>query len=367
MGLVTVDSFNDGLFGWKNTVSGVLTRIGSGGRNGNGLHHLYSTSSSDTGSVSYVSTADKSTEFYIGFAYMPKMFIYNGYTLPIMDVRGDSAATTHLQFRRYGQNSMQVLRGSAGTVLGTISDAFPSINKWTYWEFYVKLSDAAGAVTVLRDGKVALQLTSVDTKNAGTDANFDSIVFAPTYTTIESSNTSAAGGSTATFDPIAILSDFYWCNASGSINNTFLGDVTVQARVPNGNGTYSDLTGSDGNSTNNFQLVRSKTGPDTGRYVTSDSTGVKDTYSTENVSTGSTIFGVMQRTINRKVGASTRNIRGVAVHNNTATPTAYYGSDLALTTSYAANSIRWETNPATSALWTAADYNAAEFGVEIRP
>src|SRR5437764_673985 len=53
----------------------------------------------------------------------------------------------------------------------------------------------------------------------------------------------------------AYLDDLYVCDATGTTNNTFLGDVRVHTLVPSGNGTDSGLTGSDGNQVNNYQLV----------------------------------------------------------------------------------------------------------------
>jgi hypothetical protein len=81
--------------------------------------------------------------------------------------------------------------------------------------------------------------------------------------------------------------DFYVCDGSGSMNNDFLGDIRVEAIFPDDNGDHSDFAGSDGDSTDNFELVDEK-----GNLIacTADHDELEFTDADHGLSNGSTIY-----------------------------------------------------------------------------
>jgi hypothetical protein len=115
-----------------------------------------------------------------------------------------------------------------GTNLGagnpTVSTNVMSINTWYYVEIKcIFATSATGTCEVRVNGNVWLTLTSV--QNANTTAAADAFYWPNTNTA-----------------PVKYIRDFYVCNASGSVNNTYLGDITVAEIYPNAAGTNSAWT-----------------------------------------------------------------------------------------------------------------------------
>ena len=111
---------------------------------------------------------------------------------------------------------------------------FVPSNNWYYLEISVTIDDAIGEVHVRLNGSTTDEVSYTgDTKNAGTATDIDAVRFAFS----------------------GRIADVYVLNSLGSMNNNFLGDVAVRTLIPDGNGTSSQLTGSDGNTTDNYLLV----------------------------------------------------------------------------------------------------------------
>lgn len=291
-----------------------------------------------------VAAADEHATLIVGVALNPTTLAND---VPILGFLSDSGGTTHVSIVVTTTGAIRALRG--GTTLGSSSAGVVTAGAWQYVEALVTLSDTVGVVTVRVNGAQVLNLTSQDTKNSGTKTVLDSVLVG---------RTSAATATDESYD------DLYICNGAGSApSNTFLGDVRVRTLAPDGNGNSSQLVGSDGNSTNNYQLV-DETPPDTADYVGSATSGDKDTYTFGNLTelTG-TVFGVQRATYALKTDAGSRSIAHVVRSGGT----DYDGSDLTLATSAAFSMSLREQDPATSAAWTISGVNNAEFGVKVRP
>lgn len=173
------------------------------------------------------------------------------------------------------------------------------------------------------------------------------------------------GGGTGT----SYIDDVYICDTSGTVNNTFLGDVTVEAIYPNADGSSSQFTGSDADQTNNYQLVDEKVGdttyPDTSDYVASSTATHKDLYNFSAMTPSSaTIHGVQVNILAQKSDTGTRTYKSVAkLSSGSATDgdVEFAPSDSA----WAYGCDVWETTPGTSNAWTVSDVNGAEFGVKV--
>lgn len=111
--------------------------------------------------------------------------------------------------------------------------------------------------------------------------------------------------------------DFWICDGvdsgvSGAPNNDFLGDLRIQYRAPSGNGNSSGMTGSDGNSTDNYLLVDESAPNGDTDYVAGDSVGDKDTYAIQDLTpTAGTVYGVQVLSWARKTDAGARSICNV--------------------------------------------------------
>jgi hypothetical protein len=157
--------------------------------------------------------------------------------------------------------------------------------------------------------------------------------------------------------------DLYICDGAGSTNNNFLGDCRVDAFAANGNGNSSQLTGSDGNSTDNYLLVDDATTiDDDTTYVEHATVGNKDTYACANMShTPTSIFGVQVCANAKKDDAGAKSLCTVTRSGGADTD----GATQALSTSYTYYREILEQDPNGPIAWTATNFNAAEFGIKV--
>jgi hypothetical protein len=261
--------------------------------------------------------------------------------------RGDNAATDHVNVKHTTDQRLQIYRG--GTLLDQTAPNLVAFNVWHYIETKTALADAGGRIVVRLNGLTVLDFTG-DTKNGGTDTSIDSI-----YIGEGTGNTSGQG---------FYFDDYYMLNGAGAVNNDLLGDCCVYALFPNGNGNYSQWVGSDGNSTDNYLLVDENPDPNTSDYVENSTAGNKDSYPMSDLpGTVTGVQGVIARAYASKSDAGAQVMRQFARVSGT----DYAGADFAPSQgSYNTFSEIWELNPATSALWTPAQLNGAEFGIEGR-
>ncbi|MET0980421.1 MAG: hypothetical protein ABWX90_04140, partial [Candidatus Saccharimonadales bacterium] len=164
-------------------------------------------------------------------------------TNSIFDLRSDFAVTQHTTLMVNGDGSFNLRRGGVTNIGTTVAGTFtPDI--WHYVEMQVKLHDTTGFAIVKLDGTTIINVTGVDTKNAGTKTVYDQVRIA---------------GS-----PGWLYDDLYIKVGAGE---TFLGPITVETIYPNGNGNVSGWMGSDSNYIDNYLLVDEPGVPVTTDYV----------------------------------------------------------------------------------------------------
>ena len=257
----------------------------------------------------------------------------------------DALATQHVTVQVTTTGEIKVFRGNTGgTQLGstTASGLVPS-GSYTYIEAKAVLSDTVGAVTVRINGAQVFTVTGADTKNGGTKTAFDGIGMAIT-------------NATADVDDLVLM------NGAGSANNDFIGDVKIETLYPTGNGTTSGLTGSDGNSTDNYLLVDERP-PNTSDYNGSATDDLLDTYAMGDLTTLSgTVYGAVAYAYAAKSDAGTKG-GAIMVRSG---GTDYEKTDNALGTSYVYYNEIMEQNPNTSTAWTIATINSVELGYKVK-
>lgn len=229
-----------------------------------------------------------------------------------------------------------------GVVLAT-STAKITAGTYAYIEVKFVIHDTAGSIEVRKDGATILLVTNVDTQQTAT-AFADLIIFP---------NTNGSEAVTLDYD------DMYVCDASGTFNNNFLGDIRIDTTFPNGAGNSSQWLPSAGS---NYQNVDDDPSNDDTDYNIGSVVGVKDTYAFPDITpTAGNVVAVATNITVRKDDASAHSVRDV-IRRSAAD---YGGNTIALTNSYAMLTQIHETDPSTSAAWTIANINAAEFGVEL--
>lgn len=246
-------------------------------------------------------------------------------------------ATVHVEIRTTNTGAIEARRN--GTLLGT-SAAYFTTNNWGWIQVKVVIHDTAGSVEV-RDGSgnVLLNLTSQDTRNGGTGYCDTVKLLSP-------------GSSVHLFD------DWHIWDSTGSVCNTWTNDTRVDSKLPDGAGNSTQFTASTGS---NYDCVNDATWNSTD-YVDDSTAGHKDTYTFGDISHNPpNIYAVLVTAVAQKDDAGARSLKMVVRRSST----DYSGSSVSLTQgSYVRVVDIRETDPSTSAAWTATNFNAAEFGFE---
>lgn len=279
------------------------------------------------------------TDAYIGFALRLQGNVSG---TALCSVYGDNNTTQHLTLTMDGSNNLQVrLGGPTGAVLATSAIPFSVLSQWRSINVYFKVHDSTGRAVVKVDGTTHIDFTG-DTKNGGTNATIDALRMSL-----------PSGANNA-------IADLVLCDGSGSLNNTYPGDIAVIRRLPNANGAYSQFTGSDGNNVDNWQQVDDAPS-NTSDFNYAASSGLKDSYGVEDLPlTTISVLGVRAVAKCAKSGAGSAGMSVFVREGATDT----YGPDVPLSTSFSwqGDNIR-ETAPSTGVAWTVSDVNAMEIGV----
>lgn len=159
--------------------------------------------------------------------------------------------------------------------------------------------------------------------------------------------------------PVTIdVDDFYIADTSGAINNTFLGDVRVDALHARADASFNQWTVSPGNTTA-WQALSDES---EATVIRAPSVGLRQSFNVEPlpVMASPAVYGVQLSMLARKTDAGLGKLKGLVVSGGqTATST-----DILLQEQLAWQSAVFERNPNGNIQWTEASFNAAEFGVE---
>ena len=274
-------------------------------------------------------------------------------TANLFGVYTDNGATGHLYLRRLSTNALALYRGDPGS--GTFFSPSGSLiastsagtldGNWHYIEMYATINATTGQVTVRVDGRQVINFTG-NTKNGGTSTNIDAIRF-------------RTGRYVSSPNCVISIDDFYVCDATGVVNNTFLGDVRVQSMLPNAAGSSTQLapTGSANNYANVSEVPYVST-----TYNSSSTVGQRDTYGLSDLTASTTtVYGLQSVAHMQKSDAGAASAR-VALKSGAS---VYYDTTQSLSTSATSYVQMRETDPATAAAWTVTGANALEAGMEV--
>jgi len=281
-------------------------------------------------------TLDEQPTWIIGFAFRTPA-AFSGTNRVMVQIRDGGPAGT-LQMALWSKSDgLMVSRGS--TELENNTGLF-STNTWYYIEFKTTIN-AAGSYYVNVGEVEVMSDTGVDTMESA-NAYADNISFYNTE-------------GTPYYDDIYIL------DATGSLNNDFLGEMKVLLLLPESDTASIDWTPSAG--TDNYALVDENPSNEDTDYIETDTATNTDLYNYEDLTgVDQTVYGIQINTQARVTDASAKDLQNVAYSVTTLSPSA----TLSVTdTSFKTFSSIEETDPATGALWLAAAVNAAQFGVKM--
>src|SRR5262252_1427338 len=240
-------------------------------------------------------------------------------------------------------NTLSVTR--AGTVLGTTS-FIASSGVWYSIELKTTIHPTAGNFDLHINGVSRTSGSNVNTRNtANSTANQVGVGWP------EQVNTGNL--LTITFD------DFYACDANGTVNNTFLGDVRIETLYPNAVGATTQFTPTSGT---NYGCVNETPMNDDTSYVFGNTVGNIDTYKISTLSSvPQSILATQLNSTARKDSSGNRAVELVLRSGGS----NYAGPDNYTSANYATFNRIDETDPATSAPWTPTGLGAVEVGHKL--
>ena len=253
----------------------------------------------------------------------------------------DGGTILHANVTRNSSSGLLEVRRGA-TLLATGTTVL-SAGTWYYLEMQATVADSGGIIKVRLNGASTNEIDFTgDTKNGGTSTLIDAI-------RIENNSTNNR------------VDNLYVLNSTGTVNTTFLGAVRVHTLAPNGNGATSQFTGSDGDQTDNYQLV-DELPYSVADYVASSTSAQRDTYQLDDLPVGyHQVLGAQSNIVGLKNTAGARALKA-AIRSNS---TVHYGSSRSVSTNVQTYSDVFENSPVTSLAWTSAEINNLESGMEV--
>lgn len=279
------------------------------------------------------------TQVFMGAAFRAPAI--GGNYVPVFWVRDTSTNVIH-ELVVAGDGTLIVLRN--GSQIGQTTRAI-AVGVWNHIAWRLTNSTSAGIIEVRVNDVGWLSMAGQNTRQTG-GGDFKSYGLGSPFT--------------FRYYDEAHFDDFYILNASGTVNNTWIGDARVDVLRPTGPGALAQLTPTPAGA--NWQNV-DEAATDLADYVQSTAVGQRDTYAYADLPAMATpsILGVQATSIARKTDAGAANIKHVVRIGTTNFPDATGQPLLQLAN---AHLTLWERNPNGSVAWTESAVNNAEFGVE---
>jgi hypothetical protein len=256
---------------------------------------------------------------------------------------------------------LKILLGDGyGSPTVVLTTAFvPPLTLWFYLEIKLTVG-TTGSIELLVDGTSIGSASGVNLQQSG-NSYCNQIAF-------YSFNNYSGGvqpGAWAVDDLYVVDTT----DGSGSVD--YLGEVRIQTKVPDANGSEINFLRSTGLVNSNNVNILPMGFYENGYFNYSGTVGENDLYSIANFTVSGTIFAVQENISYKKDDVGNRQVAPIL---KTAA-IKYIGNYVAGTephtlwhscySSYTYASQIWEINPSTSAPWELLDLNLAEFGVKV--
>ena len=267
----------------------------------------------------------------------------NTYTEPLLlGVRDANSQVAHLV--KIGEDGrLKLYRWQYGyDQLISVSVASAPARGWHYIELQVTQGTSNGILSVRINGIMAIQMTAQNTIQGGGQLL-----------------TAFVGAVPGQNCPLTIdVDDFYIADTSGTINNTFLGDVRVDALQAQADGSLNQWTASPVG-TAAWEAVSDE---DEVTAINAPNVGLRQSFDVEPLPVIATpaIYGVQLTMLARKTDAGLGKVKGLVVSG----AQSAVSTDIILQEQLAWQSTLFERNPNGNVQWTEAAFNTAEFGVE---
>lgn len=288
------------------------------------------------------------TTLIVGFAYRfggtagGVSYTYGSFTTNVLVAFED---TTNAQIDlRVNQSTGEIFVTRNGTTLGTSTSRFP-LGVWTYVEFKATINNSTGSFEVRLNGTSVLTGSSLDTQNTA-NAYVTRVAFR-----------SLNGGVNHYID------DVYFANTSGSVNNDFLGPISINTIFPSAAGNSTQWTPSAGA---NYAAVDENPPNDDTDYVSETTAEDVDLYTYADPTDNSAeVKGIQINLLGRRITAGDSSTVAAMVRTSSTDYEQTTESDWGGAT-YTYRPRIVENNPNTTAPWTISELNSAEFGVKLK-
>ncbi len=297
----------------------------------------------------YISkTLDSQATWIIGFALKISNISNYGINLGICSLYDSITPQVTLGFN--GDMTLFITRANNTRLTNSLNSSDRSskpltVNAWNYIELQITISSSisSNSCKAIVNGETWINLTSgQSTKNSANST----------------ANQIYLGAVFASFGGTVDYSDLYICDGTGSINNSPLGDVRVESRLPKAVGSNTSWS-SNGNSA--LGCINEQYPDYDSNFLSSVTTNDISTFTIPSLlTTPGTIFGIQTSHVSRKTDSSVRQIADVIRSGST----NYPGTTVNLGISYAPYLNIFENDPNTSSPWTTSAANAMEIGVK---
>ncbi len=253
---------------------------------------------------------------------------------------GDNG-TSQVEMLVFSDGSIHFYRGGS-TDIASSATGIISIETWYYIEFKIVFNNTTGSIVCKVDGVEKINQTSIDTVASANESANQVYIY--------------ANGNYVYPD------DFYVCDTSGSLNNDFLGDVSIKTLYPTSDGTYSQFTPSTGS--DHYALVDDPQLVADTDHNESSTVGHKDSYGVTTYSESGDILAVQICAAVRNTDTGSMAVRTLC--RSGTTPADNEGNSFQLSQTMKGAMTIYEQEPTDTVAWTAAKVNAAEFGLKVQ-
>jgi hypothetical protein len=293
------------------------------------------------------------TTVFVGMGYLEAGSTFG---LQLLWLYDHNFSTIQLDVRYASGGFLTVTRN--GTLLCTSSGVITT-NTWNYLELGALISATVGWAELRLNGVLVASYYGSGGSRGASNGNTQGAAAADVRYVRHGGGSGNNQSTDRSFD------DLYVCNASGGVNNDFLGNVVVYGTLPNAVGANSGFTRTGGSVSGNFTAVDENPIDGDTSYVASSVVSTTDTYKYAALpASANTILAVVAEPVARIDDAGGRTLT-TRVRGSGGTEADYAGSATNLPGSYNQFLHIMETSPVTTVAWVPSDINSGEFGPKV--
>lgn len=327
----------------------------AGGRVIGHSFHMNANISRETGYGLFAKTLPASYDHFVcGFAFQAGQMPSLGGTANIFRFWNDTGGTI-LTIGVSQTGRIQILN-SSGTMIAQSALGLWTANAWHFIEIKVVINGASSTVELYLNNAQVITSTTV---SLGTVPVSE---IGP-YATVGNGSTDWVWDPTGDADNNLYYDDLYLLDTLTSPNNNFLGDCHVETVFPKAAGNYTQWTPLSGTNWSNVDDKAGTYPDDDTTHVYTHTLNAIDSYDMDDLAIISgTVLGLQTNVYARKYDALLRQLKTIVRQGGTDYLNA---NPHTLAVGWIDGTDIYDQDPSTSAAWTVAGVNSAEFGQKL--